>query len=157
MYYFPKKVNSLPRVNPFKSALDRISGNHCLLLPQKYDNGLGKEITYSLFTTSPPISLDELWHVGSITPDPVRYISRSSFKLKKKNHSYLISYWWWMIRFVILTNLDTQSSKTKWNYTIISKKFLEVAILTDLVNFEVSMHIYIMIILARGTRRLPMN
>ena len=79
MYYFPKKENSLGRVNNLKSAWDRILGIHCLLLPQHSDICLGKDITYSLFTSSPPKTLDELSHVGSRTPDPVRYIS-----IKKK-------------------------------------------------------------------------
>ena len=81
----PKKnsLNSLERVNTLKSAWDRISGVHCLLLPQNSNICLEKDITYSLLTTSSPITLDELSHAGSRTPDPVRY-SRSNSSLKKK-------------------------------------------------------------------------
>ena len=81
MYYFPKKENSLGRENTLKFAWDRISGIHCLLLPQHSDICLGNDITYSLFTSSPPKTLDELSHVGSRTPEPVRYISIKKKKL----------------------------------------------------------------------------
>ena len=88
MYYVPKTESSLGRVFTLKFAWDRISGTHCLLLPQQSEIFLGQDISYSLFTTSPEINLDRLLHVVSNTPDPVKQFSRSSSSLKKTNISF---------------------------------------------------------------------
>ena len=53
--------------------MDRISCNHCLLLPQHCDISLGYDKTYLLFTTSTWITLDDLSHVGHKNPDQITH------------------------------------------------------------------------------------
>ena len=84
MYYVPKKENSLGRVITLILAWDWKSGIHCLLLHQHSEICLGYNISYSLLTTSPRITLDELLHVISRTTDPLRNLSRNNSSLKKK-------------------------------------------------------------------------
>ena len=84
MYYFPKKENSLGRVKTLKFSWDRISGIHCLLLPQHSEIFLGLYFSYSSFTTRPRITLAKELHVILRTPDPLRHISRSSSSFTKK-------------------------------------------------------------------------
>ena len=90
----------------------------------------------SLFTTSPPITLDELSHVGSIIPDPVRYISKSSYSLKKK-HIFFQKLWnEWLSLLIWQIGMKKIHRPNEFLQTV-----LEGSKLKDLVNLEVAMHI----------------